>query len=60
MKLLEADLRASKEEHEAEGKASSARMELLEEEKARLELQAEQAEVLLARCARLEVSAQCF
>ncbi|CAM9195290.1 unnamed protein product, partial [Laminaria digitata] len=56
-KHLEAEIKASMEESEAAAKASSARMELLEGEKARLGVQARQAEVLLARCARLEEAA---
>lgn len=52
-------MKASEEESEAAAKASSARLELLEEEKARLAAEAEQAGVLLARCAKLEVSRPC-
>ena len=56
LKRCQEDLKAAKEKSEAAAQASSLRIGVLEQDKARLGVQAEQAEVLLARCSRLEVS----
>lgn len=53
---LEEEARVAKEAKEETDKASGARIATMEEENALLKVQAERVEVLVARCARLEVS----